>query len=53
MIAALFISGCVLLVVAAVFFWLNCNSPIQTSIPAYSGAIGVALLFLAFGGVVL
>ncbi|HET6943352.1 MAG TPA: hypothetical protein VFH89_14445 [Sphingomicrobium sp.] len=50
---AILIIGVVRLVIGGAFFWLNLNSPVQTSIPAYAIPIGVILIAVAVGGLLL
>jgi hypothetical protein len=40
------ICGVVFLVIGAMFFWFNNNSPLQTPIPAFALPVGAVLLII-------
>jgi hypothetical protein len=44
-----FIVGTICLAIGAVFYWLNTNSPIQTSIPAFMFPIGAVAVLIGLG----
>jgi hypothetical protein len=49
MTAALLIVGILCLLIGWLFFWLNCNSPIQTPIPLFTLPVGVVAVLLGLG----
>ena len=46
---ALFIIGSVCLLIGALFFWLNNNSPVQTCLPVLFLPVGAAALLIGLG----
>jgi TRAP-type C4-dicarboxylate transport system permease small subunit len=44
------IIGIICLLIAAAFFWLNLNSPVQTPIPAFALPLGIILVAVALAG---